>query len=564
MSIWPRLTTVVPLLLALAVSAESSAQMMEHPSYGAPAFMGGPQQAYSAAPGMPQSYQSHPMISPYDHAMEQHFSSDGLWFKRSLSGMSRMNDYYFSLSYMRTKTRNLEGRIGDLSAPTFTIEETLNGVNANLPDALSLNNFNPGEANFIPDVTGHGILMTGGIKNRNGWGFDWNVQWNGNSTSKYNSRANYESYRLSSIDAIILEATTGQGGFPGALESFRERSLVDNQILTTGDITSALALDFGIYGTAADVLDRQLFNLHAIPLQNGVDFDGFNQRFDLDYILEHSVESFGAGADFVSTAIHESDNLKVSTVVGGQYMRVNEGMFFRGVDSGLIYDQNLPDGLDDDNDGVYDNVAETGTATFTEGNPYGNIAIGGNSLIRSFVDSSVQSTMGGPEFGLKYVLGDDDGFAIKGATKVGALFNHERVQLQGDNIGDSVTTTVDLVTGNTILQDMFDTTTSTAVPLTQNAFSDNKTSTHVSPMFQQSVTAELPIFSKIPVLRDISQLEHATFQAGWNFIWIGEVADPNQSITWVTNPRANLFPGIDVKRSSFFQNSFNLGINWEY
>lgn len=564
MSIWPRLTTVVPLLLALAVSAESSAQMMAHPSYGAPTFMGGPQQAYSAAPGMPPLYQTHPMISPYDHAMEQHFSSDGLWFKRTLSGMAQMNDYYFSLSYMQTKTRNLNGRVGDLSAPTYTIEETLNGVATNLPDALSLNNFNPGEANFIPDVTGHGILMTGGMKNRNGWGFDWNVQWNGNSTSKYNSRANYESYRLSSINAMMLRATSGEGVFPGALEAFNERTLVENDILTSGDITSALALDFGTFGTAADILDRQLFNLHAIPLQNGVDFDGFNQRFDLDYILEHSVESFGAGADFVSTAILESDNLKVSTVFGGQYMRVNEGMFFRGIDSGLIYEQNLPDGRDDDSDGVYDNVAETGTATFTEGNPYGNIAIGGDSLIRSFVDSSVQSTMGGPEIGLKYVLGDDDGFAIKGATKVGALFNHERVQLQGDNIGDTVTTTVDLVTGDTILQDMYNTTTSTAVPLTQNAFSDNKTSTHVSPMFQQSFTAELPIFSRIPVLRDVAKLEHAKFQAGWNFIWIGEVADPNQSITWVTNPRANLFPGINVKRSSFFQNSFNLGINWEY
>ena len=165
---------------------------------------------------------------------------------------------------------------------------------------------------------------------------------------------------------------------------------------------------------------------------------------------------------------------------------------------------------------------------------------------------------------MKFVLGEGDGLSLTGATKVGALFNHEKVRLSGDNIGDTVTTAVDLVSGNTILQDLFDTTTSAATPLTQNAFSDTKSSTHISPMFQQSLTAELPIFRRIPVLRDVNALEHAKFQAGWNFTWIGEVADPNQSITWLSNPRANLFPTIDVKRRSFYQNSFNLGINWEY
>ena len=564
MSIWPRLTTIVPLLLAFAGAAESSAQMMGSPSYGAPAFMGGPQQAYPAGPGMPSSYQSYPMISPYDHAMEQHMNTDGMWFKRTLSGMGAANDYYFSLSYLNTKPRGLKGRVGDLNAPTFTVEETLDGVNTNLPDALSLNNFNPGDPSAIPGITSHGIQMTGGMKNRQGWGFDWNAYWNGTSTETYDSRRNYESYRLSSINAMILEASTGQGVFPGVLETFNERSIVENEILTTGDITTALTLDFGTFGGADDVLDRQLFNLHAIPLQNGVDRDGFNQRFDLDYILHHQVESYGAGADFVSAAMYESDGMTISTVFGGQFMQVNEGMFFRGVDSGLTYAQNLPDGRDDDNDGVYDNVAETGTATFTEGNPYGNVAIGGNSLIRSFVNSSVQSNMGGPEIGVKFVLGEGDGLSLTGATKVGALFNHEKVRLSGDNIGDTVTTAVDLVSGNTILQDLFDTTTSAATPLTQNAFSDTKSSTHISPMFQQSLTAELPIFRRIPVLRDVNALEHAKFQAGWNFTWIGEVADPNQSITWLSNPRANLFPTIDVKRRSFYQNSFNLGINWEY
>ena len=105
----------------------------------------------------------------------------------------------------------------------------------------------------------------------------------------------------------------------------------------------------------------------------------------------------------------------------------------------------------------------------------------------------------------------------------------------------------------------------TRVVPTLNAFSDGKSSTHISPVFRQELTAEIPIFSKIPVLRDCWQLEHAKFRTGWTYLWIGEFADPQQSIVLVSNPRQfNLRPHLNVKRSSFFQNQFNLGINWEF
>ncbi len=110
---------------------------------------------------------------------------------------------------------------------------------------------------------------------------------------------------------------------------------------------------------------------------------------------------------------------------------------------------------------------------------------------------------------------------------------------------------------------MFDTSTDNG-QLTQNAFRDSNETTHLSPMFEQSLNAELPIFSHVPVLRDVWQLEHARLRLGWTYTWIGEVANPTTSIRWESNPRAGVFPSLKIEREEFFQNTFNAGINWEF
>ena len=124
MRIWHRLKILVPLLLTLTPSAESVAQPPAgFPSYGQPAFLTGAPTAYgpTAYQGMPDGVQSHPYISPFDNALEQHFNTDGLWFRRGFGGFGPEADiwrYSFNVDFTRTKTRELQGLIGNRDAAT--------------------------------------------------------------------------------------------------------------------------------------------------------------------------------------------------------------------------------------------------------------------------------------------------------------------------------------------------------------------------------------------------------------------------------------------------------------
>ena len=576
MRIWHRLTAFVPLLLTVVLTVDARAQPMSaFPSFGNPAFMAGPQGG-QAGYGMQQPFQSYPMISPFDNALEQTFSSDGLWFSRLLTQAAARNRYYFNVDYLRTKTRGMSGLVGNENAATFTQLETMDGTGGTFPDSLTLNNFNGATATLMPRVRNNGVRLSGGIRNEMGWGFGWDASWNSPTTSKYDATEATLNQRIFAVDALMLEAADGEGLIRTGFNNLDERQFAIDNILNRPDgeiITDALARDFGILGTADEVLDRVLLNLHAISLINHdpEDFAGVAQRFDFGYTLLHRLDSFETGMHFTWTPVYETDTLTVSPLFGARFIRVNEAFTFLGADSGLDYTANIADGVDDDDDFIVDNVDENGTATFTEGNP------SESSFIMSMIDTYVQSNLVGPEAGLQFSYGDDDSLKITGSTRIGAFFNTERSKLAGDNIFDTSADSTEADPDPAALRDRytdgFDTTVVGGMsggsaratnPSNTNFFTDSKSSTHVSPVFRQTLEAEYPIFSRVPVLRDVWQLEGARIRAGWSYLWIGEFADPQQSINYVSNPRQNIFPTLDVKRSSFFQNQFNLGINWEF
>ena len=319
-------------------------------------------------------------------------------------------------------------------------------------------------------------------------------------------------------------------------------------------------MPYGVLGNTFDILDRNLFVLNGLPLQNGVDVLGHTQTFDLDFIVRHSIETYGAAAAFSSAPIIDNDRVTLRSVIGGRFYHIDENFRFDGVDSGLGYTPATQDGVDDDDDFIIDNVDEGGGATFTQINPSAT-----GPMYRAFLDSTVRSQLFGPEFGLEYDLGKSSGLDITGSTRVGLLVNKETLGLAGNNIGNMerlIVATEDradgTVTGDTVLEDSFD----TASGL--NAFQDEEGTTHLSPMFEQSLSAKVGIFHHVPVLKDMWQLEHAKLQVGWTYLWIGEVADPANSAVIESRPIDGVFPFIRTKRRSFYQNSFFGGINWEY
>jgi hypothetical protein len=144
------------------------------------------------------------------------------------------------------------------------------------------------------------------------------------------------------------------------------------------------------------------------------------------------------------------------------------------------------------------------------------------------------------------------------------MFNEEKIHLSGDNIGNfmGVQVTPDPVTGNDLETQMFDTNT-TQGP-SQNAFADQDTTVHLSPLFEQGLNVQLPIFGAVPVLKDIQLLEEANLNLGWNWLWVGQIADPNESILYQSSPLLNVFPEIQTERGNLFQNTLSVGVNWNY
>lgn len=585
MRMWHRFQILMLLLTATTTtcSAVRAQEMMGSPYGGAPAFMAG-QGGYPGASGqgVPPGFLPHPNIAPFENSFEQHYNSDGLWFKRVIGGMSPMNDYYFNVDWTTTRTRKMRGLVGDPMAPTF-VQTAANPPTPPVPSDRDAAVTFP-DVNFLPMFPRHdsrvtgalsnsGIRLSGGVHNKVGWRFSWNVGYDGDSSDVYDARKNREGAQLRSIDATFLNASNGivpgngSTGLQYSLKNVTERQIVEQQILNTPIFDTTDTRDFGAFGSTFDILDRQLYPYGSIGLQTGLDLNdprvdpltnievgGVRQLFDLDFIIRHSLETYGAGFHFASSPMYESGSLQIRPLVGARFFRVYEGFHFRGADSGLAYDANQPDGIDDDGDFVTDNVAEDGQTNFVD-------PIIDNSdeiIIRSFVNNQVRSTMAGPEAGIEYEVARRKGVRFTGSTRVGALINTERMRLNGDNIGDPFA--VDL---NGVTTQMFDTSTENG-QLSQNAFSSTMTTTHVSPLFEQQLNAEVPIFSRIPVLRDVWQLEGAKLRLGWKYTWIGEVANPTQSIVWTANPQAGLFPTLKTERESFWQNQFNVGINWEY
>lgn len=320
------------------------------------------------------------------------------------------------------------------------------------------------------------------------------------------------------------------------------------------------------------ILQNNLLNLRGIPLDDGTPF-GVTSPYDLEYKLSAETDTLGLAATWVMAPTYRRKSLMIRPLFGIRYLRVHERFGFIGQDSGLSYDNledlddpfngdvkvhSPPDRFDNDRDGIVDPAA----LVEESGNQGGGGGGGDDDEFRfiiyndptvypitSFLKNYTRSDMVGPEIGVRYDLGGKK-FKLWGQTKFGILANSERTRLSGDNIG--------MVTR----QNNFN------LPSPENnrpnRFSDRKNNSHVSPILEQSIFMEAPIFSSIPLLKRVKILRNARFRFGYTLVYVGEVARPYESIVWRGHPAEGLYPTIDVDRSSWWTKNLSYSINWSY
>lgn len=574
---------------ALLLSAGSLAQAQNYPgSMSAEGFAPGPGGA-TWAPGAlaqgnyPSYYQPWPGMSPYESQYSQLANEAGLWQSDSVLGAS--SKIRVRTEYIRSRTEKGRDRIGSTTAPTYArqiIPSLQNagaggGNNNSLPQYISLLNsqpnsstgtfnlYNPLSAKEIEKPELQGIRLIIERENVDGSMWElWGQMAQDNDTS---------------FDARN-EVSVQRGNQPDLTTFILNEGLTD----ANGNVPIE---NLGQFTSREQVLEANLLNLRGIPLDDGTIRDlgngfltgGANAIYDLNFRVHTNVEQYGTGLRFLSRPFMDSGRLKVSMGGGLRYMLLDEDFRFFGQDSGALYDNftgndpfipdvrlhSIPNGLDDDSDGVVDNAGTIEDRLTGQGGGGGGQGSAARFLLNSVNDTSaggavypitsilnndIRTHLAGPEASINYQFGGSKGFRLGGRSNFGLMANHYKAQLSGDNI--FVTTRL-----SNLVQP-------SAIDSRPNDFFREESHNSVSPLFEQTIYVEAPVFQYLPVLRRSSILSKADFRVDYTFTFIGEVARASDSILWQGNPSQNIFPDIDIDKSSWRSSTWHFGVTWKW
>ena len=563
------LKSLIPVILMLASARTAQAQGgPPMPGMAGPG-MPGPGMPMAGAQQIPGSYGMYPAQSPYQGMFEQTYQRDGTWFKNSVNGFGAANrprDWFMNLDYTKSFNRKLHGLVGAEGVQTYFQQNDpqSNGIN---PGLSFYRYFDAASASIIPQLSTDGIRLSGGFWNPDGSGFLYSGGYQFESTSTFDPRSLIIGARMDEALALQFQRDSGRIGYqPFNLGGRNDLDILKNDILAPGVVfDTADNVSYGLFGSTFDVLDRTLLNLYGLPTTSGntpIVLNGETAPYDLNFVLRQTMNTGGAHAAWAFNPVYDNDNIKVRPIFGGRYFRIDETFQFDGASTLLSYND---DGDADTPINAKVFLPGTGIIPTTPPTRTYVAPIGATSLIvYSYINSQVVSNLSGPELGFHYELGRTKGIQVTGSTRVAAMFNNEKLRLSGDNIGNfmGIEVVPDPVTGANIATRMYDTNTTQGPSL--NAFTDRTSSTHLSPLLEQSLNAQIPIFGRVPVLKDMWQLEDAKLSLGWTFLLIGQVADPNDSIVYDSSPVTGEFLHYKADRNTFYQNTFNVGINWSY
>ncbi len=588
------------LIAASTLTAQAQSPMEMAPGMAYDGYGGVPMQGYGPPPG----YSPWPETSPYQNSFSQQTFNNGLW---SESENNRSRKYLLSIEYLTGRTRSSDSLVGNSQAQNYaqTIQAEIGnqqgqgGGQQGQQQGGILTPFLDSEANgrvgaplfaaFDFDKYHRKMINQGA---RAIWGYD-NAD---DSGFRLGFLTNQGSFDYNARDALRADHRDTQRAF--ALFAIEQIHII-NELNATGNTAAAAQIQselnqlasiqpttVGRFNNVNQVLANNIDNLGGLPLNDGTlvtfsdgtTFGGVTVPYDLEFQMKLRSELYGGNAEKVMSPILNWGSLRVRPTAGLRYFYLKESFGFFGQDSGLAYTSTqqqggggggnqtlsadikihaVPDHVDENRDGIVDNAGGEGTGQQQGGGNQQNQ----NQLnffsfhdhfrypITSYLNNDAEQHLGGAEVGLNYDFGGES-LLLSGTTKFGLLANYARLSMNGDNIA------MHTRESNLLLPSTED--------ATPNSFTDEKTTTHVSPMIEQTITAEAPLFQYVPVLRRFSVFEKARFRAGYSILFIGEVTDTAGSVLWQGNPAAGLFPTIKEKRNNYVTNNYSFGVSWEF
>ena len=598
------------LIAASTLTAQAQSPMGMAPGMAYDGYGGAPMMSGS---GPPPGYSPWPETSPYQNSFSQQTFNNGLW---SESENNRSRKYLLNIEYLTGRTRSSDSLVGNSQAQNYpqTIQSEIGtqqgqgggGGGGGGQQGGILTPFLDSEAN---GTVGHQLFGAFNFDKHHRKTINQGVRaiWGYDSADDSGLRlgflTNQGTFDYNARDALKVENRDTQRAF--ALFAIEQIHII-NELNATGNaaaaaqvtselnqLTSIQPTTVGRFNDINDVLANNIDNLGGLPLNDGsivtfsdgTTFGGVTVPYDLEFQMKLRSELYGGNAEMVMSPVLSWGSLRVRPTVGLRYFYLKESFGFFGQDSGLAYtssqqqggggggggggNQTLspdikihatPDHVDNDGDGIVDNAGGEGS-----GQQQGGGGGGGqnqqNTLnffsfhdhfrypITSYLNNDAEQHLGGGEVGLTYDFGGKS-LLLTGTTKVGLLANYTKLSMNGDNIAM-----------HTRESNMLLASTEDATP---NSFTDETTTAHVSPMFEQTITAEAPLFQYVPVLRRFSVFEKARFRAGYSILLLGEVTDTAGSVLWQGNPAAGLFPKINEKRNNYVTNNYSFGVSWGF
>ncbi len=231
--------------------------------------------------------------------------------------------------------------------------------------------------------------------------------------------------------------------------------------------------------------------------------------FDETFSQTYDQEVWGADLDAYAAPFFRRQSFKVAATLGVKYLRIGETYSIRGSGSSTGPSQ-----------------------TFT-----------GFPELNTEINASATSNLVGPQIGVRYDLGGER-FKIWGQTKIAVAANMDSTSLFGRNAFGNYMPTESLII---------------SPPSSNITFNKKQSGAHISPIFDQSIYGEFPLFSVLPLLNRLSFINRANFRVGYNLLIVNDMQRPASMIRYTEYD-----PGIRMNRTWFTLSTVNFSADWRF